>query len=136
VKILDVLNGKNCQAHDPPLVPGVPHVTSGERSIRTDRFPRTRILSIALRDQLTNSTILILRAMRRKAPKFGTGQDKTGKKAGKIREREDRGEKRNVTAFVESRKRINTSYKVCRLHNSPVLSRLQPDHYESLHMNE
>ena len=53
---------------------------------------------------MTNSMILILRAMRREAPKFETGQDKTWRKAGKIREREDGGEKRNATAFVESRK--------------------------------
>jgi len=66
--------------------------------------PNFSILSIALRDQLTNSMTLILRAMWRQAPKFETGQDKTWRKAGKIREREDRGEKRNATAFVESRK--------------------------------
>jgi len=42
--------------------------------------------------------------MQRKAPKFETGQDKT-REAGKITERADAGERRNATAFVESRKR-------------------------------
>jgi len=43
--------------------------------------------------------------MQREALKFETGQDKTKREAGKIRERADAGERRNATAFVESRKR-------------------------------
>ena len=45
-----------------------------------------------------------LRAMQREALKLdGTGQDK--REAGKIRKRADAGERRNATAFVESRKK-------------------------------
>ena len=48
--------------------------------------------------------------MQREALKLdGTGQDK--REAGKIRERADAGERRNATAFVESRKRRDD---ICR----------------------
>jgi len=43
--------------------------------------------------------------MQREALKFKTGQDKTEREAGKIRERADTGERRNATSFVESWKR-------------------------------
>ena len=42
--------------------------------------------------------------MQREALKFKTGQDKMEREAGKIRERAHTGERRNATAFVESRK--------------------------------
>ena len=75
-------------SHESLMYPAA-NVPSGQVGSPGPEFFVAKILSIALRDQLINFMILVLRVMQREAPKFETGQDKTKK-----RSREDKGEGR------------------------------------------
>jgi len=67
-------------AHNSPLLPGVPHVPSGERSIRTGGFPWTRAFRSkdfvnCVERPVDQFHDFVLRAMRREALKLR--QDRT-----------------------------------------------------------